>query len=96
MAKNEKLVVGIDIGTYIKVCQLQKNGSRYKLIAAGSGNAPPEAVEDGVLQDPKAVKTVLASLLKNLKIKDNQVGISVSGHSVIVKKSIWNEWKMRS
>ena len=87
MAKNEKLVVGIDIGTYaIKVCQLQKNGSRYKLIAAGSGIVPPEAVEDGVLQDPKAVKTVLASLLKNLKIKDNQVGISVSGHSVIVKK----------
>lgn len=87
MAKKEELVVGIDIGTHaVKICQLQKTGRGYRLLAAGSAVLPAEAVEDGALHEPEAVGKVVAALLKNLKIKSKKIGISISGYSVIVKK----------
>jgi len=87
MAKKDKLLIGVDIGSHaIKVCQLQRFGNNYKLITAGSALLPTGAVEDGILQDQSAVVKVLSSLLKNLKIKNRKIGISISGYSVIVKK----------
>lgn len=87
MAKKEELVVGIDIGTHaVKVCQLQKVAKGYRLLAAGSAALPAEAVEDGVLNEAEAVGKVVSVLLKNLKIRNRKVGISISGYSVIVKK----------
>jgi type IV pilus assembly protein PilM len=87
MVKKDNLITGVDIGSHaIKVCQLQKYGTTYKLIAVGSAALPPGAVEDGVLQEHLEVSKVLSALLKNLKIKNKKIGISISGYSVIVKK----------
>ena len=87
MVKKDNLITGVDIGSHaIKVCQLQKYGTTYKLIAVGSAALPSGAVEDGVLQEPLEVSKVLSALLKNLKIKNKKIGISISGYSVIVKK----------
>lgn len=87
MAKKESLITGVDIGSHaVKICQLQKSGKGYKVLAVGTASIPAGAVEDGVLQDPEAVEKVLAALLKNLKIKNHKIGISISGYSVIVKK----------
>jgi type IV pilus assembly protein PilM len=87
MAQNDNLITGVDIGSHaVKICQLQKAGKGYKLLAVGSAALPPGAVEDGVLQEPEAVGKVISSLLKNLKIKSKKIGISISGYSVIVKK----------
>ena len=87
MVKKDNLITGVDIGSHaIKVCQLQKSGTTYKLIAVGSAALPPGAVEDGALQEPLEVGKVLSALLKNLKIKNKKIGISISGYSVIVKK----------
>jgi type IV pilus assembly protein PilM len=87
MAKKENLIIGVDIGSHaVKVCQLQKAGSDYRLLAVGSAAITPGAVEDGVLQDPEEVATAISELFKNLKIKTKRVGISISGYSVIVKK----------
>lgn len=89
MAKKEKFVVGIDIGSHaVKVCQIQKAGKDgYQLVALGSAAISPGAVEDGVLQDAEDVGTAIAELCKNLKIKNKErVGLSISGYSVIVKK----------
>ncbi|MGD9947394.1 MAG: type IV pilus biogenesis protein PilM [Desulfobulbus sp.] len=87
MAKKDQLIVGVDIGSHaVKICQLQKTGLNYKLLAIGSVNIPPGAVEDGVLQEPDEVGKAIAGLLKNLKIKNCKIGISISGYSVIVKK----------
>jgi len=87
MAKKENLVTGVDIGSSaVKVCQLRKTGKGYNLVALGSAALPPGSVEDGVLQDPDEVGKVIATLFKNLKIKNTKVGISISGYSVIVKK----------
>ena len=87
MAKKESLITGVDIGSHaVKICQLQKTGKGYKVLAVGTASIPAGAVEDGVLQDPEAVSKALAALLKNLKIKNHKIGISISGYSVIVKK----------
>jgi type IV pilus assembly protein PilM len=89
MAKKEKFVVGIDIGSHaVKICQIQKSGKDgYQLVALGSAAISPGAVEDGVLQDAEDVGTAIAELCKNLKIRKNErVGLSISGYSVIVKK----------
>lgn len=86
LGKNN-LVVGVDIGSFsVKVCELAKSGEKYKLLKLGSAKLPDGAVEDGVLQDPDAVGKVIATLVKNLKIKNKKVAISISGYSVIVKK----------
>ncbi len=87
MAQKENLIIGLDIGSHaVKVCQIQKAGSGYRLLAVGSAAIPPGAVEDGVLQDPDEVAKAIVELFKNLKIKGKRVGISISGYSVIVKK----------
>lgn len=87
MAKKEHLVIGVDIGSSsVKVCQLQKTGKGYSLLALGSAALPAGSVEDGVLQEPEEVGKIITALFKNLKIKNSKVGISISGYSVIVKK----------
>jgi len=87
VSKTEKLITGIDIGSYaIKVCHLKRAGDTFKIESIGSAILPQGAVEDGILQDPLEVSKVLSSLMKNLKIKNKKIGISISGYSVIVKK----------
>lgn len=87
MAKKDNLITGVDIGSHaVKICQLQQTGKGYKLLAVGSAALPIGAVEDGVLQEPDEVGKAISSLLKNLKIKNTKIGISISGYSVIVKK----------
>ncbi|MCW5201285.1 type IV pilus assembly protein PilM, partial [Desulfobulbus sp. F4] len=88
MAKKEIPIIGIDIGSHaVKVCQIEpvrKGG--YELKALGAAAISPGAVDDGVLQDAQDVSAAIAELLKNLKIKNKRVGLSISGYSVIVKK----------
>jgi type IV pilus assembly protein PilM len=82
-----KLCVGLDIGSHaVKICELADTGKGFRLLSLGSARLPEGAVEDGVLQDPEAVGATIAALLKNLKIKNKKVAISISGYSVIVKK----------
>jgi type IV pilus assembly protein PilM len=87
MAKKEKSIVGIDIGSHaVKICQVERIKNGYELLAVGTAALSPGVVEDGVLQDPDDVAAALQELFNNLNIKNNRVGISMSGYSVIVKK----------
>ena len=87
LSKPKPLALGLDIGSYsVKLCEMADTGNGYKLLKLGSAKLPEGAVEDGVLQDPDAVGAVISTLLKNLKIKQKKVAISMSGYSVIVKK----------
>ncbi len=86
-ARNEHLSLGVDIGSHsVKICQLGSAGAGYKLLAVGSAALPVGAVEEGILQDAQAVGAAIVNLVKNLKLKEKKVAISVSGFSVIVKK----------
>lgn len=85
----QSLTVGLDIGSHaIKICELLEGRNGVKLLSLGSARLPADAVEDGELRDPDSVAEIIKSLLKNLKIKGKKVGISISGYSVILKKSI--------
>jgi len=85
--KGQNLTIGLDIGSHaVKICELKDTKSGLQLISLGSARLPEGAVDDGELRDPDAVALAINALMKNLKIKNKKVGISISGYSVILKK----------
>lgn len=90
MAKG-KLMVGLDIGsTSVKMVQLKESRKRgefgYALQSFGMKQLPPEAIVDGALMNTTAIVQAIQELTAELRIKQKEVAIGVSGHSVIIKK----------
>ncbi len=90
MAKG-KLAVGLDIGsTGVKMIQLKEVRRRgvlgYALQSFGMKPLPPEAIVDGALMNSTAIVQAMQELIGELKVKQKEVAIGVSGHSVIIKK----------
>ena len=90
MAKG-KLALGLDIGsTGVKMIQLKETRRRgqvtYALQSFGMKPLPPEAIVDGALMNSTAIVQAIQELISELKIKQKEVAIGVSGHSVIIKK----------
>src|SRR5688572_19780824 len=86
MAKG-KLAVGLDIGSSsIKVCQLKDSKRGMTLAGFGMIPLPPEAIVDGALMNSTAIVDAIREIFQSQKIRAREVAISVSGHSVILKK----------
>jgi type IV pilus assembly protein PilM len=90
MAKG-KLALGLDIGsTSVKMILLKEQRKRgevgYALQSFGMKPLPPEAIVDGALMNSTAIVQAVQELMNELKIKNKEVAIGVSGHSVIIKK----------
>lgn len=90
MAKG-KLALGLDIGsTGVKMIQLKELRRRgqvgYTLVSFGMKPLPPEAIVDGALMNSTAIVQAIQELIGELKVKQKEVAIGVSGHSVIIKK----------
>jgi len=82
-----KPLFGLDIGSSaIKIVQLIETKSGFKLEKFGIKQLTPELIVDGTIMDAGRVIDALRELLAELKIKIKEVAISISGHSVIVKK----------
>ncbi len=86
-----KLAIGLDIGsTGVKLIQLKETRRRGKLVYSlqsfGMKPLPPEAIVDGALMNSTAIVQAIQELLGELKLKQREVAIGVSGHSVIIKK----------
>ncbi|HET6466701.1 MAG TPA: type IV pilus assembly protein PilM [Nitrospiria bacterium] len=78
---------GLDIGSSaIKVVQLKEKKTGYSLEKFGIKSLAPEMIVDGTVMDASSVGGILKELLSEQKIKLKDVAISISGHSVIVKK----------
>lgn len=83
----EKLCVGIDIGaSAVKLCQLKRTKKGHVLEHFGMVPLPPEAVVDGALMNSARIVEALQELIASHRIRNKQVALSVSGHSVIIKK----------
>jgi type IV pilus assembly protein PilM len=83
----EKLCVGIDIGaSSVKLCQLKSVKGGYTLQHFGLVPLPTEAVVDGALMNSPRIVEAIQELVLAHKIKNKHVALSVSGHSVIIKK----------
>src|SRR5919202_3103449 len=86
MAKS-KLALGLDIGSSsVKLVQLKEAKRGYILDAFGVAPLPPEAIVDGALMNSTAIVDAIRQLLSQYKLKNREVAIGVSGHSVIIKK----------
>src|SRR5450631_2309295 len=86
-----KLAIGLDIGsTSVKMIQLKETRRRgqiiYSLLNFGMKPLPPESIVDNTLMNSTAIVQAVQELLGELRIKQKEVAIGVSGHSVIIKK----------
>jgi type IV pilus assembly protein PilM len=83
----KKMVLGLDIGTSaVKFADLKDTGRGYQIENIGLTPLPPETIVDGSLMDATTVVEAIGELISHYKIKKREVAVSVSGHSVIVKK----------
>jgi type IV pilus assembly protein PilM len=82
-----KTVVGLDIGSNaVKLVQLKGSKRGYQLQAFGSTTLPPEAIIDGALMNSTVIVGTIRDLIHDQRLKHKEVGIAISGHSVIIKK----------
>ncbi|MBW2340616.1 MAG: type IV pilus assembly protein PilM [Deltaproteobacteria bacterium] len=80
-------IVGIDIGSHsIKVAEIEDTAKGMILKNFGTIGLPHDAILEGSIKEMEIVSAALGNLLQNLKIKNKNVALSISGYSVIVKK----------
>lgn len=85
--RKKKGVIGIDIGSSsVKMVELKDTKKGYHLVNYGIAPLQTEVIVDGAIMDSSAVVEAVRGLLAEKKIKAKDVAISVSGHSVIIKK----------
>ena len=83
----KKNAVGVDIGSHsIKICQLRETGKGLHLVRFDSKTLPPEGVVDGAVMNFGAVVDRLKELVTDNRLKNKPASLSISGHSVIIKK----------
>jgi type IV pilus assembly protein PilM len=84
--KKNKLV-GLDIGSHsIKLVEIDDSKKGMILKNFGTIGLPKDAVVEGTVREMEIVASAIKNLYKNLKVKNKNVAISISGFSVIVKK----------
>lgn len=87
MFLGRKGVVGLDIGSNaIKVLELKNTKKGHQLKNVGEAVLPHQSIVNKVISKPEAVADTLSVLMDDLRIKTKNVAISISGHSVIIKK----------
>lgn len=80
-------IIGLDIGSgSIKVIQLDDEDGGYRLSKFGMRTLEPEMIVDGTIMDSVRCVETLQGLLQDHAITAKDVVISLSGHSVIVKR----------
>lgn len=85
--RRKKETIGIDIGSSsIKLIQLSEIEGRYTLEKFGIAALPPEIIVDGTIMDSVRCVEALQNVVKEQAIVTKDAVISVSGHSVIVKR----------
>ncbi|MHB8483933.1 MAG: type IV pilus assembly protein PilM [Nitrospiria bacterium] len=87
VGSKKKVLVGLDIGSNcIKLLQLKETRKSFALEKLGVAQLDPELIVDGTVMDAGRVVETIRNLIDEQKLKVKEVAISVSGHSVIVKK----------
>ena len=87
MAFEGKHLVGVDIGTSaVKVMQVRESGKGIHLLKYGVEPLPPQSIVDGHVMNSGAVADALRKTMKDLRISQKEIALSISGNSVIIKK----------
>ncbi|MCL1926741.1 MAG: pilus assembly protein PilM [Syntrophorhabdaceae bacterium] len=82
-----KEMIGLDIGSSsVKMAYIKRSGIENRLKKFGVYPLPADSIVDGAIMDQAAVIEGIQGVMRNLKIREKNVAISLSGHSVIIKK----------
>lgn len=84
----KKSIVGLDIGSSaIKLVELKAGkGGRFSLLHAAHAPLSPEAIVEGTVMDSSLVVEVAQRLIQDQGVKNPNIGISLSGMSVAIRK----------
>jgi len=84
-----KELIGLDIGSSgVKLAHMKGIGGEYKVKKYGVFPLTPDAIVDGAIMDHAVVIEGIRTALRELKVREKEVAISLSGHSVILKKVV--------
>lgn len=79
-------VLGLDISsTSVKLLELSRSGSRYRVETYAVRALPPNAVVEKNINDEAAVAEVIRALVKQSKTKLKHAAVAVAGSAVITK-----------
>ncbi len=82
-----KSFVGLDIGSHdVKVVELGRAGSRFRVLHAGMAQTPPGAVKEGVVVEPQSVAVAVRQTLTAAGVRGGRVVSAVGGQAVIVRE----------
>ena len=85
--KKKNQLVGVDIGSHsIKVAEIDHNKRGRILKNFGLISLPDGAVQEGDLRDGEALGDALRKLFRNLKIRNKNLAVALSGYPVITKR----------
>ena len=81
-------LLGLDIGSSsIKMCELAEGKNGYQLVNFGIEPLPHETIVDSTIMNATSVVNAIRKLMGDNNVKaPRDVGTSVSGHSVIIRK----------
>lgn len=87
LSRKKPPLVGLDISsTSVKIMELSKTGSSYRIEGIGVEPLPANAVVDKNIVEVEAVGESVRRALNKSKIKSKNVAIAVAGSAVITKK----------
>lgn len=87
LIEGNKTVVGLSIGTSsIKLIELTKTGSQWKLAHFGIVQLPEEVIVNREIVNSISVVDNIKALINQIKLKSKFICTSLSGTSVIIKK----------
>ena len=85
--KKKNQLVGVDIGSHsIKVVEIDQNKRGRYLKNYGVIGLPRNAIREGDVVEMEVVAEALKKLFKNLKIRNKNVAVALSGYPVMAKR----------
>ena len=85
--KKKQQLVGVDIGSHsIKVVEIDHNKRGRFLKNFGIIGLPRHAIKEGDIHEAEAVAEALKKLFRNLKIRNQNLAVALSGYPVITKR----------
>ena len=80
-------LVGLDLGSSaVKAVELRRLRAGFELVRAGLEPLEPGSMAEGAIADPDSVEAAIRGVFSRSRIRSRRVAVSVSGHSVIVKR----------
>ncbi len=87
--KKKVHLIGLDIGSRtIKLCEVLEKKELRTLSKLGMVNLPQGAIVEGRIKQPEVVANAIKAMVKDLKVKEQNVATSIAGYCVMIEKIV--------